>query len=148
MKRVITGIAMMAFLLFVSLHFHAATPAAESHGEDVTTLRELKLPPVERKPWVFKGFPIMAWWPPPGTKTLADFKRYEEAGFTIYVANPDAGFEKETADTIDLTFAPNIKDVEPISWLDGTPGKLILRNNKASLRVCGGTGVLLKTSNS
>jgi hypothetical protein len=42
---------------------------------------------------VFKGFPIMAWWPPPGTKTLKDFQRYKEAGFTIYAANPDAGFD-------------------------------------------------------
>jgi hypothetical protein len=66
---------------------------AEPPGEDVTTLRELKLPPVEKKPWVFEGFPIMAWWPPPGTKTLEDFSRYKDAGFTIYVANPDVGFE-------------------------------------------------------
>jgi len=35
----------------------------------------------------------MAWWPPPGTKTLADFQRYKDAGFTIYPANPDAGFD-------------------------------------------------------
>jgi hypothetical protein len=62
-------------------------------GEGVRSLSELKLPPVAKKPWMFKSFPIMAWWPPPGTKTLDDFKRYKEAGFTIYMANPDAGFD-------------------------------------------------------
>ena len=56
-------------------------------------LSELKLAPVPLKPWVFKGFPILAWWPPPGTATLQDFKNYQEAGFTLYCANPDAGFE-------------------------------------------------------
>ena len=56
-------------------------------------LSELKLAPVPLKPWVFKGFPILAWWPPPGTATLQDFKNYQDAGFTLYCANPDAGFE-------------------------------------------------------
>ncbi len=48
---------------------------------------------------------------------------------------------KETADTIELIFAP---DVKAVSWLDGTPGKILLHHNKASLRIHGGTGVLLK----
>lgn len=67
--------------------------AADSKGQGVEDLSDLKLPPVAKKPWVFTGFPIMAWWPPPGTRTLDDFKRYKEAGFTIYPANPDGGFE-------------------------------------------------------
>ena len=67
--------------------------AAEPASEDVKKLRALELPPVVKQAWMFKSFPIMAWWPPPGTKSLEDFKRYKEAGFTIYAANPDAGFE-------------------------------------------------------
>ena len=66
---------------------------ADLKGEDVKDLSDLKLPPVAKKEWMFKSFPIMAWWPPPGTRTLDDFHRYKEAGFTIYTANPDAGFE-------------------------------------------------------
>ncbi len=57
------------------------------------TLDDLNLPPVEKKPWRFDGFPILAWWPPPGTATLADFLAYKEAGFTLYPANPDIGFD-------------------------------------------------------
>ncbi len=56
-------------------------------------LDELKLPAVEIKDWKFKEFPIAAWWPPPGDATIEDFKKYKEAGFTIYAAIPNIGFE-------------------------------------------------------
>ena len=59
-----------------------------------TNLDDLKLPAVEKKPWAFKRFPIMAWWCPPGTATLADVRRYKAAGFNLYCANPDAGFAR------------------------------------------------------
>ena len=48
------------------------------------------------------------------------------------------------ADTIDLTFAADVKEVEAVNWLDGTPGKLALNGTRASLRIYGGTGVLIK----
>jgi len=67
--------------------------APDLKSREVKDLRDLKLPPVAKKEWVFKSFPILAWWPPPGTKTLEDFQRYKEAGFTIYAANPDGGFD-------------------------------------------------------
>jgi hypothetical protein len=51
---------------------------------------------------------------------------------------------KETADTIELTFDANIKEVEVVSWLDGTSGGLKLNGKRASLRIFGGTGVLIK----
>jgi len=75
----------MGMMVLVAL---AQAPGARAMAD----LKDLKLPPVEKKAWVFKGFPIMAWWPPPGTRTLEDFQRYKEAGFTIYPANPDGGF--------------------------------------------------------
>jgi len=65
-----------------------------AHTLEAENLGELNLPPVPPTPWAFKGFPIMAWWPPPGTASLEDFKNYKDAGFTIYCANPDAGFEQ------------------------------------------------------
>jgi hypothetical protein len=84
------------FFLITAVVLNAADPliAAEPKRDDDKILRALKLPPVSKKDWMFKSFPIMAWWPPPGTKTLVDFKRYKDAGFNIYMANPDAGFEK------------------------------------------------------
>ncbi len=209
--------------------------AADLRAEGVEDLSTLTLPPVAKKAWVFRRFPIMAWWPPPGTKTLRDFQRYKEAGFTIYPANPDAGFQnalklarrvgipvmphrtlqgfdvprsvkpialpeedfnvvgwltrdepggykavsqaigevnvligffrnkagdryalvvnkrhgknqssKDMADTMDLTFSADINEVEAVSWLDGTVGKLAMHGSKASLRIHGGTSVLIK----
>lgn len=76
-------------LIVASSTVWAGKPKAQGAAE----LADLKLPPVAKKPWVFKSFPIMAWWPPPGTKTLKDFQLYKAAGFTIYAANPDAGFD-------------------------------------------------------
>lgn len=57
-------------------------------------LPQLQLPPVAKKPWRFKKFPIIAWWGPPGTARLEDFQAYKEAGFTLYAANPDTGYEQ------------------------------------------------------
>ncbi len=53
----------------------------------------LQLPFVQHEPWRFTKFPIIAWWGPPGTATLEDFQRYKDAGFNLYAANPDAGFD-------------------------------------------------------
>lgn len=63
------------------------------------------------------------------------------------VVNKQHGMGKsasETADTLELTFAPNVHSVTAVNWLNGTPGPLRLTNGKASLRVFGGTGVLLR----
>ncbi|MDF2441772.1 MAG: hypothetical protein JWN98_2756 [Abditibacteriota bacterium] len=57
-------------------------------------LTDLKLPAVERRAWRFQKFPIIAWWGPPGTARLADFQNYKEAGFSLYAANPDSGYEQ------------------------------------------------------
>jgi hypothetical protein len=61
---------------------------------DPGPLDELALPPVEKQPWRFDGFPIIGWWGPPGTATLEDFEAYRDAGFTIHATNPDEGFDQ------------------------------------------------------
>src|SRR5690606_13852145 len=33
-----------------------------------------------------------AWWCPPGGASIQDFENYRDAGFSIYVVNPDEGF--------------------------------------------------------
>ena len=71
--------------------------AAACAGAPPTTaepLENLKLPPVARRPWRFRQFPIIAWWGPPGTARRQDFQAYKEAGFTLYAANPDEGYER------------------------------------------------------
>jgi hypothetical protein len=78
----------------LSAYISLAGRGAHEHGESVPDLSDLKLPPVAKQEWVFKKFTILAWWPPAGTKTLDDFQRYKEAGFTLYTANPDGGFER------------------------------------------------------
>jgi hypothetical protein len=40
------------------------------------------------------GFPIVAWWGPPGTARRQDFVRYRDAGFTLHATNPDEGFTR------------------------------------------------------
>lgn len=55
------------------------------------------LPPVTRAPWRFEGFPIIAWWGPPGTARREDFEAYRDAGFTLHATNPDEGFERALA---------------------------------------------------
>ena len=47
-----------------------------------------------RRPWRFEGFPIVAWWGPPGTGVREDFEAYRDAGFTLHATNPDRGFEQ------------------------------------------------------
>ena len=56
------------------------------------TLESITLPPVEKAPWRFTKFPILAWWGPPGSSTLQDFENYRDAGINIYLANPDTDF--------------------------------------------------------
>ena len=51
---------------------------------------------------------------------------------------------EEMADTIELTFGPDVTAVEAVNWLDGKPGMLALKERKALLRIHGGTGVLLR----
>jgi len=45
-------------------------------------------------PWRFTGFPIVAWWGPPGTARREDFEAYRDAGFTLHATNPDEGFAR------------------------------------------------------
>src|SRR5262249_53888069 len=52
----------------------------------------LDFPSVDRQPWRFSGFPIIAWWGPPGTATQADFQNYRDAGFTLHATNSDTGY--------------------------------------------------------
>lgn len=99
-------------VLFLILSF-----SAPGLGQDI---KDIKLPPVEKKPWRFKGFPILAWWPPPGTAQIKDFKAYKDAGFTIYPANPDEGFKN----AIELAAKARLK-IMPYRSLQGfgLPGK-------------------------
>jgi hypothetical protein len=57
-------------------------------------LERLERGQVERQPWQFSQFPILAWRAPPGTATLDDFKAYKEAGFNLHPTNPDDGFHR------------------------------------------------------
>lgn len=85
----------------------AAVPAPSAAGplQQATTptpppisaeaaLERLELPPVTRQPWRFEKFPIIAWWGPPGTASRRDFENYKNAGFNLYAANPDTGYER------------------------------------------------------
>ncbi len=65
--------------------------AIPAQGDELSTLQ---LPPVVKKPWRFKKFPIIGWWGPPGTARLDDFQAYKDAGFTLYAANPDSGYDR------------------------------------------------------
>ncbi|MBN2295927.1 MAG: hypothetical protein JXM70_26080, partial [Pirellulales bacterium] len=63
------------------------------------------------------------------------------------VVNQKHGMNKsaeDTSGTIELTFAPKVQSVVAVNWLDGNPGPLSIEKRKASLRIHGGTGVLLK----
>lgn len=79
---------------FLSLLIHSGIHANQIDDKEIANLLSLQLEPIEAKPWRFDGFPILAWWPPPGNTTPVDFQNYKDAGFTIYTANPDEGFEK------------------------------------------------------
>ena len=57
------------------------------------SLADLRLPPGPHAPWRFREFPIIAWWGPPGTAGVSDFQNYRDAGFTLYAANPDSGYD-------------------------------------------------------
>jgi hypothetical protein len=50
-----------------------------------------------KAPWRFHGFPIAAWWGPPGTATDRDFAAYRDAGFTLHATNLDQGFDAALA---------------------------------------------------
>ena len=83
-----------SLLRLVSLVLLCVLSSAAVQGSDLSSsLNGIELPDFPDEAWRFKGFPILAWWPPPGTATLEDFLLYKEAGFTIYPANPDRGFE-------------------------------------------------------
>lgn len=80
--------------MVVFMAIPAVAMATEPLSDPHDNFNDLNLPAVPQQPWAFKGFPILAWWPPPGTASLQDFNRYKDAGFTLYCANPDAGFEQ------------------------------------------------------
>lgn len=86
MKRMILSTVLFACICTMS--------PGDTANDDMTQLMNLALPPVKQKPWIFKEFPILAWWAPPGTANFSDFKMYKEAGFTLYPANPDTGYER------------------------------------------------------
>lgn len=65
---------------------------AQDERAEAERLAELELPPVEEAPWRFDGFPIIAWWAPPGNARVEDFEAYRDAGFTIHPTNKDTGF--------------------------------------------------------
>ena len=78
---------------------------------------------------------------------LAGFFHDREGKLYALVVNKQHGKGKsaqETADDIELTFAPQVRAVTAVNWLDGKPGPLRLRGGKATLRLSGGTGVLLR----
>ena len=85
------GAATILALLFVASPPAAWAEPAVPARPDV--LAELDLPALPRAAWRFEGFPILAWWPPPGTASADDFARYKAAGFTLYPLNPDAGYD-------------------------------------------------------
>jgi hypothetical protein len=79
----------MREVLIVLLSICCVTVVASAQPKPIT---QLNLPKVEAQPWRFKEFPIVAWWSPPGTASDEDFRAYKDCGFTLYLANPDAGF--------------------------------------------------------
>ena len=95
---------MMTWVRLLFILLLCVLSSAVLQAREVTELDELQLPSVEKKAWRFKEFPVLAWWPPPGTATIEDFRAYKEAGFTIYPANPDIGFEQSIkfADEVEL----------------------------------------------
>jgi hypothetical protein len=80
-----SGAACIALALF--------TPclAGPARADSVSAL-QLQAPP--RQPWRFQGFPIVGFWGPPGTATLADFQAYKDAGFTLHATNLDSGYDQ------------------------------------------------------
>src|SRR5690349_12988712 len=72
------------------------------------TLESINLPPVQKAPWRFKKFPILAWWGPPGSASLKDFENYRDSGINIYLANPDTEFDAamEKATSAGLAIMP------------------------------------------
>ena len=82
-------IILSIIVIFCSL----ALPGLYAEG-DMERLLSLESPPVKEEPWVFDRFPIVAWWGPPGSSQPEDFENYKDAGFTLYAANPDTGYER------------------------------------------------------
>jgi hypothetical protein len=84
------------------------------------------------------------------TNALIGFFRDKKGDRYAMVVNQLRGKNKsakETADTIELTFDSSVQSVTALNWLDGKPGRLTLDSTgKSSLRIAGGTGVLLKTN--
>jgi hypothetical protein len=74
-------------LLLSTLARGQAGPSTAPVGE----LDALSLPECQIRPWRFRSFPILAWWPPPGNAKQVDFDAYRDAGFTLYPLNPDSG---------------------------------------------------------
>jgi hypothetical protein len=89
------------WLLIFSLPMFADQP----HPSPLSTL---DLPPVEKQPWRFTEFPIIAWWAPPGNASIEDFAAYREAGFNIHPLNRDTGFwdALEKAEKVGLKVMP------------------------------------------
>lgn len=75
------------------------------------------------------------------------FRDPVEGGRYALVVNNRHGKEltaAETAEIVTLHLAPEVAGVTAVSWLDGEPGRLELAERAVTMRIAGGTGVLLQ----
>jgi hypothetical protein len=80
-------------------------------------------------------------------KAIVSFFRHKDGSRYAMVVNCLHGKEKSaaaTSDTITLKFAPGVRGVSAVAWLDGHTGPLQIKDGVTTLSVAGGTGVLLK----
>lgn len=78
---------------------------------------------------------------------IVSFFRHKDGSRYGMVVNKQHGKDKSAAaltDEITLTFAKRVSRADAVAWLDGNPGQLTIKDNKANLKIAGGTGVLLK----
>jgi len=152
--------------LWFALACCAVTPltAQGSNG-----LKNLKLQPVKKQEWRFKGLTnleVVHTNPPKGhtsfkkgkswiadmkaANALIGFFRDKKGDRYAMVVNQLHGMNKsakETTDTIEPTFDSSAGSVTAVNWLDGKPDRITLNNaGKSSLTIAGGTGVLLKAN--
>jgi hypothetical protein len=84
-----------------------------------------------------------------GKDVLIGFFKGDAGADYALVVNKLHGMKKsssETADEIELTFDAKTTSVRAESWLDGRTGDVALKDGKASLKIAGGTGVLLRAT--
>jgi len=82
-----------------------------------------------------------------GQDVLVGFFEAMDGAAYALVVNKLHGMGKsarDTADTIEITLSDRVTSVEAVNWLDGATGLLVPAGGKLTLRVAGGTGVLLR----